>query len=90
MTSFNSSYRGILNSAMCPWLDNPDCGKESLSKAPHRQSVDNTESDLVPVQIRIFGEDDLVPKAPPPPGLNPVSNSWLLGNPLLMCPFGPD
>jgi len=95
MTSFNSSHRGYPNSAMCPWLDNPDCGKEPSLRMPHHQHVDNmySETDLVPLQIRNLGEDDLVPckpKAPPPPSLDPLSNSWLLGNTLLMRPFGPD
>jgi hypothetical protein len=91
MSSFSSGYREILNSAMCPWLDNPEFGKESSSMVPHCETVDkmHPESDLAPPLVRNHGEDSLLPcKAPPPFGTDPLSNLWLAESTPLMGPDG--
>jgi PHO85 cyclin-5 len=93
MTPFNSSYRGILNSAMCPWLDNPD-GKDSSWMMPHCQTVDKThpDSDLAPPFIRNFEDNLLHHKGPPPFALDPLSRLWLAdsASASLIGPYGPE
>jgi PHO85 cyclin-5 len=88
MTPFNSSFRGILNSAMCPWLDN-----ESSSIIPRQTAVKmHPDSDLGPPLIGNFvGEDSLLPhKAPPPFALDPLSQLWLADGASLIGSHGPE
>lgn len=88
MTPFNSSYRGVLNSAMCPWLDHPD-GKEPSSMVPHCQHVDKThpDLDLAPPLIRNFQENLLTHKAPPGLRFDPAWHLWFADTASL-SPFG--